>query len=168
MKWTMVMAMTVDGIVARGDEKPPAWTSAEDKTHFHGKMMDADAIISGRKSFEGRLVPRDFYVLTRNRELIESSEAPVFYTDALPRELAALLEERGYQHPLLLGGPEINQMFWDARLVDELYLTVEPKLFGSGKHLASGKAMEQELVLESAKQLNSRGTLLLHYLVKKD
>ena len=168
MKWTMVMAMTVDGIVARGDEPPPAWTSAEDKAHFHGMMMDADAIIFGRKSFEGRLVPRDFYVLTRNRELIESSEAPVFYTDASPRELAALLKKRGCKRPLLLGGPEINQLFWDARLVDELYLTVEPRLFGQGRHLASGKAMAQELTLESVKQLNSRGTLLLHYLVKKN
>jgi len=56
----------------------------------------------------------------------------------LGRALAAL-GERGYRQVLAEGGPTLNAQLAAAGLIDELCLTVAPKLIGaSGKRVISG------------------------------
>jgi riboflavin biosynthesis pyrimidine reductase len=47
-----------------------------------------------------------------------------------PTELVALLHQRGYRLLLTEGGPSLFAELMDAKLVDEVFLTSSPKLFG--------------------------------------
>ena len=53
----------------------------------------------------------------------------------------------------------------ERRLLDEIFITIEPLIFGRGKDMFVGGNKTTELCLLSVKQLNIRGTLLLHYQV---
>ncbi len=46
------------------------------------------------------------------------------------REIAASLAERGFKKQLLEGGPTLNGLFFQAKLVDEFFLTLLPILWG--------------------------------------
>ena len=69
------------------------------------------------------------------------------------------------QNVLLAGGAETNAQFFDAGLVDEMYLTVEPLLLGSGLPLTGFLQNAVQLKLMESTTLNDRGTVQLHYQV---
>ena len=68
---------------------------------------------------------------------------------------------------LLAGGARVYSSFIKEGLVDEIYLTVEPVIFGQGKPLLADGDSDVNLKLVSSKKLNKNGTLLLKYIVKK-
>ena len=59
MKVTMVMAMTLDGKIARDASHPADWTGTEDKKKFVEITRRAGAMIMGSRTFDtiGRLLP---------------------------------------------------------------------------------------------------------------
>ena len=73
-----------------------------------------------------------------------------------------LLEK--YETVAVLGGTKTYTWFLENDLLDELYITIEPIVFGRGLPLfESSEDINVQLKLESTKQLNEKGTLLLHY-----
>ena len=76
------------------------------------------------------------------------------------------MEKRGYTEMLLAGGGEINTLFFENNLVTDISLTIEPKIFGKGRPLVGEGDFFTSLKLQSIKQLNEKGTLLLHYCVQ--
>lgn len=164
MRVVMVMVASLDGIVARrANESVGSWSSAADKLHLQQTLAKCDGIIVGHGTFDEKFVDVPHYVLSRNRSSTPHDEAEqVFYTAMPANQLVTTLAERGHQQILLLGGPTINQLFLEAGVVDELWLTVEPVIFGAGKHLVTA-GIEQSLRLVSCEQLNDQGTLLLKY-----
>ena len=75
-----------------------------------------------------------------------------------------LIEEK----MLILGGPEIATLFLKEYLIDEIWLTIEPKIFGEGGNFAMGEKLDIELKLLSCTRLNENGTLVLKYKVVKE
>ncbi|MDO8575841.1 MAG: dihydrofolate reductase family protein [bacterium] len=64
----------------------------------------------------------------------------------------------------VLGGTQTYTYFLENDLLDEIYLTIEPVVFGRGLNLfESSKGINASFHLESTKQLNDNGSLLLHY-----
>lgn len=63
-----------------------------------------------------------------------------------PAEIGALLRQRGCERLLILGGSQINGLFLAADLVDEIFLTVTPRIkLGTGlPTLAEGPAFPRE------------------------
>ena len=59
MKVILMLAMTVDGKIARSTDHAADWTSKEDKKAFVEATKEAGAIIMGRNTFEtiGRPLP---------------------------------------------------------------------------------------------------------------
>ena len=55
--------------------------------------------------------------------------------DDLPRLLAWLHEEHGVRSVLCEGGPTLNSHLFAANLVDELFLTLNPKILGGASAL---------------------------------
>lgn len=82
-------------------------------------------------------------------------------TQATPQELVAELAKDGYEEAAVIGGSNVYDQFLQAALVDELYLTVEPIVFGQGLPLFKTPT-RQTFHLESAEQLNA-GAIALHY-----
>ena len=88
-----------------------------------------------------------------------------FTTDA-PAEVLRRLAMDGHRACALLGGAQIHALFLQARLVDELWLTLEPRLFGAGTPLV-GIPVEVSLHLLSAERLEAGDSLLVKYRVAR-
>ena len=70
----------------------------------------------------------------------------------------------GYRQALLGGGTYLNTLFLEKKLIDEIILTIEPKIFGDGLSLFS-KDFNIELQLLEVKQINANA-IMLRYKVK--
>jgi len=64
---------------------------------------------------------------------------------------------------LLGGGTKINSEFLKAGLVDEIHLTIEPKIFGAGQKFVDHYNLDINLELIECTKMNEKGTLLLKY-----
>jgi dihydrofolate reductase len=137
MKVILLMAMTVDGMIARDSEHFPNWTSKEDKMMFKEVTRAAGVLIMGSKTFDaiGKPLPgRMNVVLTRKKERISQQKNLVF-TDRKPRALLKDLEKEGFAEVILAGGSSINTLFARENLIDEIQVTYTPKIFGQGLSL---------------------------------
>jgi dihydrofolate reductase len=82
-----------------------------------------------------------------------------------PTQLVERLHMQGQEKILLVGGSHLNGQFFAEGLIDELQLTVEPWVFGEGLSLISEQKLKVALKLTGIEPLNTKGTLLLRYLV---
>ena len=73
------------------------------------------------------------------------------------------LESRGYTRAVVIGGREIFSAFLSTDLVTDMYVTIEPIMFGDGIPLVEGIA-SKKLQLMSAEKLGDQ-SVLLHYVV---
>jgi dihydrofolate reductase len=167
----LIAAVTVDGHIGRSaDDRSFDWTSPEDKQFYVEKIKQADVIVMGMRSFE------TFTRYPKNsRWMLYSREPNTFAnpkpetiraeaTDEDPTELLKRLESEGVKTVAICGGASIYTLFMQAGLVNTLYLTVEPVIFGQGVKLFSGNVQAQ-LQLREIKKL-SEETIVLDYQVK--
>jgi dihydrofolate reductase len=171
MNVVLIAAISADGKIAeREGQTSLDWTSKEDTKFFVLKTKEIGVVVMGRKTFEtiGKpLKDRRTIVMTRSPLLTKEGlgvvgvVAGVAYTDESPEELVSRLNGEGVQSLALAGGASVYSQFLQAGLVSELYLTVEPVLFGTGVPLASGfERLEMELV--DVTRLGEQA-VLLHY-----
>ncbi len=162
--------MTADGIIAKNaNHNAFTWTSQEDKDHFQALSKEIGVVVmggntfkaSGRKNYPGRIA----YVLTNNPEQYEFGEN-VEALSGTPQAIAAELRNRGHEKVALIGGATVNRDFLRAGLIDEIFLTVEPLIFGQGLHLFEDDDLEIKLKLISSMKINEQGTLLLNYQIE--
>lgn len=109
-----------------------------------GRVADALAVVvSGRLDLPPDLPllnePEQRVVIaTASDEEIPGVTGEVEYArtgDDLPRLLAYLHEEHGVRSVLCEGGPTLNSHLFAAGLVDELFLTLNPKVLGGASAL---------------------------------
>lgn len=175
MKVTLLAAISLDGFITKQDKPGSAFTSREDKRYFSQAVLDFDSLIFGAGNYrqsarwiQDHLRPEQLkVVLTRSpAQLADEQEAgKLEFTNESPRELVRKLDARGYQNVCLLGGGQIYGLFLAEGLVDELWLTLEPVLFGEGTKLAERK-LDFRGELLSVEKLNP-STLLLKYRPRK-
>jgi dihydrofolate reductase len=166
MKVFLVAAITADGFIGRNAGHLADWTSREDKKLFVRLTKQAGTMVMGSKTFAtiGRALPgrKTIVYTTRPNEFsVDGVEA----TDESPVELVARLENDGVKALAVCGGASIYALFMDAGVVDELYLTIEPLLFGTGVPLFSSE-LDCKLSLLDLEKLNEH-SILLHYAVQK-
>jgi len=175
MRIVLIAAQSLDGFITRHDESGTAFTSPEDKAHFRAVLASFDACIFGAETYR---VSRDFIrdrfpahplrvVLTRSPERFAADALPgaLEFTSAAPAAVADDLCGRGLRQCALLGGSQAHSLFLDAGLVDEIWLTVEPVLFGGGTPLLAHHA-DRRLELQSIERLGAH-TMLLKYRVPR-
>jgi dihydrofolate reductase len=166
MKVFLVAAITADGFIGRNAGHLADWTSREDKKLFVRLTKQAGTMVMGSKTFAtiGRALPgrKTIVYTTRPDEFrVDGVEA----TNESPVELVARLENDGVEALAVCGGASIYALFMDAGVVDELYLTIEPLLFGTGVPLFSSE-LDCKLSLLDLEKLNEH-SVLLHYAVQK-
>jgi dihydrofolate reductase len=161
-----IAAVTIDGKIARHANHFPDWTSPEDKTFFQSMLVKSDVMVIGHNTYktaEEPLSKRNCIIFTRDVQDTERRGANLlFYNAAGPTSIESILEP--YQVVAVLGGTLIYSYFLERDLIDDLYLTIEPIVFGSGLdlfHHESAAAIRLRLV--TVRQLNPEGTVLLHY-----
>ncbi len=171
MKVILVMVSSLDGkITKHQDPRIASWTSAEDKRLFAALIKKSALIVMGAKTYETakdriKLEPGKLrIVMTHGPKKYHAVPGMLEFTDESPRVLVQRLKKQ-YHAMLLVGGGEISALFLKAKLVNELYLTLEPILFGTGKPMISPISLDLSLKLISSKKLNARGTLSLIYTI---
>jgi len=163
MKVSLIMAQTLDGVISRSSSEFVDWTGNADKRFFVRATRKAGVIIMGSRTYDtiGRPLPgRKNVVMTRNKSRI-SSHADLVYTSQEPQKLLRDLQAEGYESAALIGGSEINSLFAKLNLIDEIFITVAPRIFGVGLTLFN-ISLDCNLRLVSTETLE-QNYLLLHY-----
>jgi dihydrofolate reductase len=169
MKIILMAAVTIDGKIARHEAHFVDWSSKEDKKTFYATSKRAGVIIVGNntfKTFPSPLPGRLHVVLTRDTSDKASVPGEIEYTSDTPQEIVSDLEARGYTEAVLTGGAQINALFLNAGLVSEVWLTVEPLIFGVGIDVFQGIDFDLRVTLLGMERLNEGGTVLLKYAAK--
>jgi dihydrofolate reductase len=170
----LIAAISADGKIAQAaDQSSLDWTSKEDTRFFIDKTKEAGVVIMGRKTFDtiGKpLKGRRIVVMTRapspllfKEGLGVVTDGTVEYSNLSPRELLDQLAREGVETVAIAGGSSIYSQFLRDGLVTDVFLTIEPVLFGSGVALASGFD-RINLRLEEVTRLGDQA-VLLHYRV---
>jgi dihydrofolate reductase len=168
MKSFIIAAHTADGYIAPASSDGQAmpstvWTSGADKKKFVELTKKAGVIIMGLTTYGtiGKPLPNRLNVVYAPKG---TPPIPgVMMTDLPPRELLAELSRQGHQEAAICGGSTIYTMFMEAGVVDRIYLTVEPKVFGKGLTLFN-KPVTRDLSLTSVEKL-ADNVLFLEYKV---
>ncbi len=165
MRIILIAAVTLDGKMARHAAHLSDWTSPEDKRIFREETRRAGVVILGNNTYKtlARPLPgRLHIVLTRDPAGKPAIPGVVEFTDAPPAAIVADLERRGYRAAALTGGAQVNSLFLAADLVDEIWLTVEPLIFGRGIGVFEDAVFDRRARLVELRQLNE-GAFLARY-----
>ena len=167
----LIAALSADGVIAKNSAHSPlSWRSKGDRQFFIDRTKTAKVAIMGantakasRKPLPGRI---NIIYANSKEELPHWIDYPEWeVTQEDPKALIERLEKDGHQEVAICGGSQIYSMFMKAGLIDKLYLSIEPWVFGQGLHLFK-EDMEQRLKLVSVRNLEEN-TVLLEYDVIK-
>ena len=161
----IIAAMSADGYIAKDANHPAFWTSKEDKKRFVELTKRAGVVVMGLNTYKtlGRPLKERTNIIYSPEPVPSTPEHPIDTTSKPPRELLTDLAARGFKEVAICGGSQIYTMFMESGLVNKLYLTVEPIVFGSGMRLFN-KDMHYQLTLKNSQQTES-GAMLLEYQV---
>jgi dihydrofolate reductase len=160
MKVILMMAMTLDGKIAKTSDHFPDWTSKEDKKYFAKISKEAGVVMMGEKTFKTFPLPLSgrlnvVFTLEKNPPQIES----VKWVTGEPEKVIGELEDMGYKSAVLGGGANLNGLFLKKGLINEIIVTVEPKIFGEGLSLFSGD-FDVNLELIDIEKINDNSIVL--------
>lgn len=165
MKVSIIAAISLDGFIAQAeDQNSTDWTSEEDRRFFVKKTKEAGVMIMGRTTFEtiGRPLPgRKIIVLTSTPNKFEDIPGQVEYrSDSIADILNHLSND--YEEVIIAGGARVYSDALKAGMVTDLFMSIEPIMFGTGIPFFHGPALK--LTLNESKKLNEH-TVLNHYVI---
>jgi len=167
--------MSLDGYIAGKDDDLSFLSIVEREGEDYGYsefISSIDTVIMGRKTYDKVLsfgIPFPHgalktYIITRTsrppKELIE------FYNGDLSVLIAGLKQSSG-KHIFVDGGAEIAAELMKNNLIDELVISIIPKLLGEGVSLFKKFIPESTLILQGVKSFPS-GLVQLCYSMKND
>lgn len=174
MKTILIFVSTLDGKVTKwGDPDVKLWTSHQDQDYYKKIWNESRLIVMGSKTFdaEKRKPSPDhrLVVMTSQPDKYKSAAVPgqLDFTSESPAEIAARFEKEGRKQMLVVGGPHVATSFLKEQLIDELWLTIEPKIFGVGSNFATEEKLDINLRLIHFEKVNEQGTLITKYAVVK-
>ena len=162
---TMMMAITLDGKIAKNKNHFPDWTSKEDKKLFAKISKEHGVVMMGETTFSTLPAPlpnRLNVVFTLEKNLPET--AGVKWVSGEPKDVLEELEKMGYKSALLGGGAFLNSLFLEKKLISEIILTIEPKIFGDGLSLFN-KDFNVNLKLKEVKKINDDAIMVRYKVI---
>lgn len=172
MHITLVAVVSADGKLTKwNDDLAESWSSIEDQKYFGSLIAESSLIIMGSGTYDivkstiAHSAGRLRVILTSEPSKYKGAElsGQLEFWSETPIEVVKKLEDMGHNEALLVGGEVVHGAFLEAKLVNEMWLTVEPKIFGIGKSFAGGVKLDVEMRLVGHEKLNSDGTMLLKY-----
>ncbi len=175
MKTVLIFVSTLDGKVTKwGDPHVKSWSSQEDQNYFKKIWDNNRLIIMGSTTFSIEPIKPTsnhlLVIMTGQPSKYKSYEVlgQLEFRNESPVHLAKRLENEGHEHMLVVGGAHIATSFLKEQLVDELWLTIEPRIFGVGGNFVIEEKLDINLQLISSENVNKEGTLITKYTVIKD
>jgi len=152
--------MTLDGKIAKSSDHFPDWTSKEDKKYFAKVSKEAGVVIMGDKTFFTFPAPlKDRLNVVFTLEENPKPVAGVKWVKGEPEDVVRELKSMNYKSVVLGGGSFVNGLFLQHKLIDEIHITVEPKIFGEGLSLFKGD-FNVNLKLIAIEKINANSVVL--------
>ena len=173
MKTILIFVSTLDGKVTKwGDSHIKSWSSHQDQDYYKKIWNDSGLIVMGSNTFSGELLPapdHQLIVMTRDPAKYKSLKfsGKVEFTNESPAELINRFKTKGYEQMLVVGGAHVATSFLKEQLIDELWLTLEPRIFGMGGNFVTDVKLDINLRLTHFEKVNEQGTLITRYSVLK-
>ncbi len=174
MKVVLYMATTANGLIAKEDDDT-SWVTETEWTSFSGMIKKHGNMIIGRRTYEVMLNNDEFnksglnkiktMVLTNNKS-IKIHNPKFVYIAKSSQDALEILKKHKFRTAMVCGGGGLNSSFMRENLVDEIYLDIEPLVFGRGIRLFAEDNFETNLKLIGTKKL-SKNEIQLHYKVVK-
>lgn len=164
------MAITANGLIAKENDNTD-FTSKEDWASFKELAIKTKNLIIGRRTYEAydedQIWKDVLYVVLTTEPSRKSTKGNVVFNSGGPKAVLEYLEKLGFESALVAGGGTTNAHFLSEKLVDEVYLDVEPTFFSKGIPLIRPVVdLNLKLKLLETKMLSPK-TIQLHYLVIK-
>src|SRR6185312_16895616 len=168
---TYFVANSLDGFIARQDGSVD-WLFMDQDYGMAEFFGTVDVAVMGRKTYDKalELSPADVlfpnmerYVFSRTKSKSESGAARFVSEDV--ETWTNRLREKPGKNIWLVGGGDLVRKFLQKHLVDEIVLTIHPRLLGSGISLFPQPYPETELELAHCHQY-SMGLVQVFYRVK--
>jgi dihydrofolate reductase len=164
--YTAYVASSIDGRIAKSGNSGTDWTSKEDWNFFQKSLNKADAVIAGHNTYniaKKGLDKRNTIVLTSKVKKFEIKGKVVFLNPE-KADLKKFIESKKYKNIAVVGGAKVYDFCLAHKMLDEIFVTIEPYVFSSGVQMFQGMVFKKyKFKLEEIKKLNKQGTLLLKY-----
>jgi dihydrofolate reductase len=174
MKNILIFVSTLDGKVTKwGEPHVSLWSSHQDQDYYKKIWNESRLIVMGSNTFNAEIfIPstsHQIIVMTSHPDKYKSLgiTGQIEFTSETPAELTSRFTNKGHDQMLIVGGPHIATSFLKEQLIDELWLTIEPKIFGTGDNFATGEKLDINLRLIQNEKVNDQGTLITKYAVLK-
>jgi len=174
MKTILIFVSSLDGKVTKwGEPNVRSWSSHQDQDYYKKVWNESRLIVMGSSTFNADTFNpspgHQIIVMTGHPDNYKSAEIPgqIEFTNETPAELSSRFTMQGHQQMLVVGGPHIATSFLKEQLIDELWLTIEPKIFGTGENFATEAELDINLRLIQSEKVNDQGTLITKYAILK-
>jgi len=174
MKTVLIFVSTLDGKVTKwGDPNVKLWSSHQDQDYYKKVWNESQLIVMGSTTFKAEVLTpspnHQLIVMTGHPDKYKSPEisGQIEFTNESPVELTARFKSKSYEQMLVVGGPHVATSFLKEQLIDELWLTFEPKIFGTGGNFVTDEKLDINLRLINCEKVNEQGTLITKYAVLK-
>lgn len=170
-KIILYSAASLDQFIARKDGAID-WLFTDQDYGFHQFFDSVDTTLMGNKTYQQVLTfggefpykGKENYVFSRNNDLKDNEN--VHFISENINELITDLKSQSGKDIWLIGGGEINSLFFKNGWIDNIILSIHPIWLGEGLPLFPNFIKQQNLLLKSSKAFDS-GLLQLEYAVKK-
>ena len=166
MRCIAIAAITIDGKIALNSSHFSDWTSPEDKAFMREFLDSAKVVVVGNNTYKTAAEPlskRNCIVLTSSTATTKRKSDKLLLWNPVRTTFKTVAGI--HKTVAILGGTQTYTYFLENDLLDEIYLTIEPLVFGQGLNLfETDKSLETHFRLQSTKKLNKKGSLLLHYI----
>jgi dihydrofolate reductase len=174
MKTVLVFVSSLDGKVTKwGESNVSLWSSQEDQKYFKKIWNDSKLLVMGSNTFNADPIKPSsnqlLVIMTREPSKYKKYEVPgqLEFWNKSPGQLTLYFANEGYEQMLVVGGAHIGTSFLKEQLIDELWLTIEPRILGAGSNFAIEEKLNINLHLISCERVNEQGTLITKYAVLK-
>lgn len=174
----IIAAITADGFIGKDSAHlSTKWASQEDAAFYRQKSTEAGVIIMGSNTFNtiGKALPKRVNLVYSHQapdgsKVLESADklvsGEIYYTALSPHQIRKKLQAHGFNSLAVSGGASVYQQFMASGEVSELWLTIEPVIFGDGLRLFSADLGQIPLELVETIPLSPQ-SLVLRYQVKR-
>lgn len=168
MRVILYMAITPNGFIAKLNDDTD-WISSQEWDCYSAFIRVAGNLIVGHRTYEILTKQPGFSELKNVKLVVVSTQqvqliASNHQTASTPADALSLFQNE--ETVVVAGGGALNASFLEQNLVDEIYLDIEPIIFGSGIQIFHGKEFQKKLELLEIKHITN-SEIQLHYKIVK-
>lgn len=140
MRVIAIWTQSLDGFIAKSASDDLSWGAKADKRWFAKVTREIGVVVMGRKTAEliGKPLPGRLNIVM-SRKIGKS-----------PREILAELKKKGFERVVICGGASIYTLWFKEKLVDEVWVSLQPVVLGQGIKAVEDVGVKLEFLEQEA------------------